>query len=249
MPEWEQRRMRRKDALWISTALLLAALGFTLRPKAFANENPVDLESTERQVRSFVDTQIQTAVATYPGRVEVTVGSLDARLRLAACRRVEPFMPAGARLWGKAHVGLRCREGAAWTVYLPIEIRIYGQALVTTRAIAAGHLLAPEDVRIEEVELTREPPGAITDTAALVDRLVGRPLASGTVLRAEHLKVRPVVAQGDQVKVVFLGEGFAVASEGKALASAGAGQAVRVQMESGRIVSGTAREGRRVELR
>ena len=32
--------------------------------------------------------------------MEVSVGTLDSRLRLAPCSRVEPYLPAGSRLWG-----------------------------------------------------------------------------------------------------------------------------------------------------
>src|ERR1700690_4642205 len=46
--------------------------------------------------------------AAVPGtpRVEVVLGQLDPRLHLAACARVEPYLPTGVRLWGKARIGL-----------------------------------------------------------------------------------------------------------------------------------------------
>ena len=34
-------------------------------------------------------------------RMEVIVGNLDSRLRLAPCGNVEPYLPVGMRLWGK----------------------------------------------------------------------------------------------------------------------------------------------------
>src|SRR3989344_4914921 len=50
-----------------------------------------------------------------PLRMEVSVASLDSRLRLAPCARVEPYLPVGARLWGRTRLGLRCVEGqTAW---------------------------------------------------------------------------------------------------------------------------------------
>ena len=39
-----------------------------------------------------------------PLRMEVSVGSLDSRLRLAPCARVEPYLPVGARLWGRTRL-------------------------------------------------------------------------------------------------------------------------------------------------
>ncbi len=42
-----------------------------------------------------------------PLRLVVSVGSLDSRLNLAPCAQVEPYIPAGMRLWGKTRLGLR----------------------------------------------------------------------------------------------------------------------------------------------
>ncbi len=153
-------------------------------------------------------------------------------------------------MWGRTNIGVRCVDGAVrWNVYLPIEVRVFAPALVAVRPIAVGQPIAVEDVESQDVDLTREPPGVLLDPAQLETRVASRAILVGTPLRAEMLRAKPVIAQGDLVKVIYLGTGFTVAGEGKALAAAGAGQSVRVQMESGRIVSGTAREGRQVELR
>jgi flagella basal body P-ring formation protein FlgA len=56
------------------------------------------------------------------------------------------------------------------------------------------------------------------------------------------------VGQGEPVRVVGHGNGFSISADGVALASATAGQSVRVRTESGRIVTGTARAGRLVEV-
>ncbi|MEO7402660.1 MAG: flagellar basal body P-ring formation chaperone FlgA, partial [Burkholderiales bacterium] len=203
----------------------------------------------ERTLRAFIDAQTRSLNETYPSRVEVQLGSIDPRRQLAPCARVEPFIPPGARLWGRSTIGLRCREGANWTIHLPLEVRIYGQALVAARPLSAGQAIERDDVRVEEIELTREPAGVAVDPAVLDGKLITRTVSAGTVLRADWLRGRPVVAIGDQVKLLYLGTGFSIAADAKALTSATDGQTVRVQIESGRVLTGTARDGRRVEVR
>jgi flagellar basal body P-ring formation protein FlgA len=183
------------------------------------------------------------------GRVEVTLGEIDPRLRLAPCAKVEPFIPRGAKLWGRSNIGVRCVEGASWTTYMPVHVRIYAPALVAARPLSAGQDIGPADYRIEEVELTKEAPGVFTDPAQLEDRVLMRGIAAGQALRADHTRIRPVVSAGDQVKVSYIGAGFVVAAEGKALSQAGNGQNVRVQTGTGKILSGVARPGRVVEIR
>jgi flagellar basal body P-ring formation protein FlgA len=244
-------------------AVLLMAFAITSRSKAFAAPPPVErlaaasesaapaqpLSVAERSLRSFIDTQTRALNESYPGRVEVMLGSMDARRNLAPCARVEPFMAPGARLWGRSNIGLRCREGANWTTYLPIEVRIYGMALIAARPLSAGQVLAPEDSRLEEIELTREPIGVASDPLVLEGKIVTRAVAVGVALRAEWLRGKPVIASGDAVKLVYLGSGFEIVADAKALQGAAEGQSVRVQVESGRVLTGTARDGRRVEVR
>ena len=214
--------------------------------------DPSSQSSAERSLRSFIEDQTKhVAAQTQPAggaRVEVVVGSLDPRLKLAPCAEVEPYLPNGTRLWGKTHIGLRCRAGANWSVFLPVEVRVFGPALVATAPLTAGQPFGPGDYRMQEVELSREAPGWLSDPGEIESKAATRAIAPGTVLRGELLRQKAVIAPGDMVRVVFAGSGFSVASDGRALAPASLGQSVRVQMESGRVVSGRARDGRHVEL-
>jgi flagella basal body P-ring formation protein FlgA len=88
-----------------------------------------------------------------PLRMEVSVGTLDSRLRLAPCARVEPYLPAGSRLWGRTRLGLRCVEGAtAWNVFLPVTIKAFGPAWVLNSNVASGVELTAADASEAEVD-------------------------------------------------------------------------------------------------
>jgi flagella basal body P-ring formation protein FlgA len=184
----------------------------------------------------------------FAGRVEVSVGNPNARLQLAPCARMEPFIPPGTRLWGRTTLGLRCVEGAAWRAYLPVHVRVFAAAPVAARALAQGQTVAPSDLQQQEIEITRFPIGAIADPAQLADKQLARALAAGQPLLRDHFRPRPVLAQGDSVRVVYQGTNFSVATQGRALSHALDGQSVTVVTESGRSVSGIARPGRVVEL-
>jgi flagella basal body P-ring formation protein FlgA len=183
------------------------------------------------------------------GRVEIVFGQLDPRLTLAPCSRIEPFLPAGTKAWGRIHVGMRCRDGAAWTVFLPVNVKVFGTALAARRPLKSGEAPADNDVEPFESELSREPGLPVSDLKQVSGRILARALIPGQVLRMEHFRFAPAVSQGDQVKLVALGTGFSISADGEALAHALDGQSVRVKTETGRIVSGTARPGRIVELK
>ncbi|HLT26639.1 MAG TPA: flagellar basal body P-ring formation chaperone FlgA [Zeimonas sp.] len=181
-------------------------------------------------------------------RIEVQVGRLNSGLRLAPCARIEPFLPANARLWGRGYVGVRCTEGASWSTMIPVTVSVFGPALVANLPMPAGTMPRAEDFRIEEVDWTRAPGVPVTDPAWLEGRSLGRPLSAGQVLRADDLRVPQTIAAGDPVRIRVLGNGFSISASGFAMASAGDGQPLRVRTETGRMLVGTVRD-RIVEIR
>jgi len=184
-----------------------------------------------------------------PGRVAIEFGTLDPQARPAPCARVEPFLPTGARLWGRSTLGLRCSDGTAWSAFMPVTIRVFAPALVAGRSLPAGHVLGEEDYRSEEIDLTQQPPGLLREAKYALDKVLSRPLAAGQLLRREYFRARTLVTPGDPVRLFYEGTGFSVSTDAKALGSATDGEAVRVQTESGRIVTGIARGPRLVEMR
>ena len=182
------------------------------------------------------------------GRVEVRLGSLDPRLQLAPCRRIEPYVPVGARLWGRTAIGVRCVDGANWNVSLPVTVTVWGRALVAAHALAAGSAPAAADLRVQDIDLTREPMPPLTDPSQIEGRVLNRALAAGQTLRPDMLRVATTIQAGDPVRVVIVGTGFSANADGQALGAAGEGQPLRVRTETGRVLAGTVR-GRTVEIR
>lgn len=182
-------------------------------------------------------------------RVEIEVGQPDPRLKLAACAQTEPYLPTGFKPWGKTRIGLRCLQGPVrWNITLPLTVRVYGQALVTTAALPAGTVLNEADIETAEVDLAADPAAALTDAGLVVGRALARHLAPGETLRQPHVKPRQWFAAGSMVRLVAVGAGFEVHAEGQALSPGLEGRTVRVRTEAGRIVTGLAVGDRRVEV-
>jgi flagella basal body P-ring formation protein FlgA len=182
-------------------------------------------------------------------RVEVEVGRLDPRLKLAPCARIDTYLPSGFKPWGRTRVGLRCVEGAVrWNVFLPVTVKVHGPALVAASALQAGSVLTADDLSEAEIDLAADPAAALTDPALLVGRVLARTVSAGQALRQHHVRPRQWFAAGETVKVVAVGAGFAVQTEGQAVSAGLEGSPVRVRTDSGRIVTGQAVGERRVEV-
>lgn len=239
---------------WIHACQVLAALLFavyTTLAAAQSAETGAALDGElAQQVKALAlgNANGGTNGAAAP-RVEVIVGQLDPRLRLAPCQRVEPYVPDGMRMWGKSRIGLRCTDGPSkWNVYLPITVKVYGTALVASSALPAGTVLGAADLASAEVDLAEDGSVPVASSDLAIGRTLARALKAGQGLRQAHLKPRQWFGAGETVTVLAQGKGFSVAGEAQALNPGIEGQPVRVRTESGRILTGLPTGDRRVEL-
>jgi flagellar basal body P-ring formation protein FlgA len=206
-------------------------------------------DAARKQVQALVEAaELPAAMAA--SRREITVGALDARLRLAACADVQIYWPAGVRPWGRTRVGLRCTSGPkAWNVSVPVNVLVYGRAWVAATALPSGHTLAAGDLKQAEVDLGAEFSPAI---AATDEPPIGRTLVRGLQpdegVREVHLKIREWFAAGEMVQIRAVGDGFAVAGTGEAVTPGVEGRVVRVRTENGKVVTGRPVGERLVEI-
>ncbi|MGM9483906.1 flagellar basal body P-ring formation chaperone FlgA [Roseateles sp. NT4] len=228
----------------LRATLLLGCLLAALPGRAQTVLDPALLE----RVRVLAETAARAA-APPNTRVAVEIGALDARLRLAPCQQIQPYLPPGMAVWGKSRIGLRCTDGVArWNVTLPVRVAVYGRAVVANGPLPAGVNLSQEQLALADIDIAAEPGAVFTDPALLIGRTLARPLSASEAVRAPVLKSRQWFAAGETVQVRAVGEGFAVASEAQALSAGVEGQEVRVRFESGRVVSGRAVGERRVDV-
>ena len=228
-------------------------LGASVVPAQAQAQAPVDagLEAAlAERVRALVGPNIPLPpTGARAPRVAIEIGKLDPRLRLAPCQRIEPQLPAQGALWGRTRIGLRCTEGERpWQVWLPVTVKVFAPALVPTRALAAGTVLAAEHLQPAEVDWAAESTPPHTRAGELLGRTLQRALAPGQPVRQTDLRQRQWFAAGDTVRVQARGNGFTVGGEGQAMNAGVEGQTVRVRTESGRILTGLPVADHRVEV-
>jgi flagella basal body P-ring formation protein FlgA len=88
------RPPRRGLAAASALALALASIAGTAAAQAVPDD----------PLRAFVARQLPSGL----GRAEISIGTLDPRLQLAPCARIEPYLLPGTRLWGRTSNGERC---------------------------------------------------------------------------------------------------------------------------------------------
>lgn len=229
----------------------------TFAPPARAQAAPLaDTAGLQSQVSSLLKQQAlpqgiasDAASQKKAWRVEVVLGQLDPRLKLAPCDKVRTYMPDGVQMWGKTRVGLRCEQGPVrWNVFWPVTVKVWGQALVAAVPLRPGNPVAESDLRLAEVDLADKTSPAVTRLADIVGRTLVRGIETGQSVRLDDVKARRWFAAGDPVRLTVRGDGFQIAAEGTALTPGDEGQCARVRTDNGRVVCGHPVGDRQVEL-
>lgn len=174
----------------------------------------------------------------YGGDVRIETGPLDT-IKLTACTSLQTYTPPGTRSIGRTHVGVRCLAPSPWNILVPVRIAVIGDYLTARRALVARQILSADDLASNRGDLAQLPKGTLTDPQDAIGKVLRNSLPAGQPLRADQLIARPVIRQGQQVKVMVRGDGYAARSEGKALNNAAPGEVARIRMPSGRVINGT----------
>jgi flagella basal body P-ring formation protein FlgA len=199
-------------------------------------------------LRSVAEQFLLTQTAGLPGEVAVKVGAVDPRTALAACPAPEAFLQPGARAWGKTTVGVRCTAPSSWTIYIQAQVNVKAEYVAAAVPLAQGQAVEQGQLMLVKGDLASMPNGILTDMAQAIGRTPTVSLAAGMPLRLDLLRSKPVVQQGQAVRLTSAGNGFSVSGEGRAIGTAGEGQVVQVRTPSGTVVSGTAKAGGMVEV-
>lgn len=184
-----------------------------------------------------------------PLRPEVVMGTLDTRLRLAPCNKVEPHLPAGTRLWGRSRIGLRCVDGPTrWNVFVPVTVKAWGPAWVIRHPVASGATLTQDDAEVAEIDWAEQNASVLASPALWVGQQAAYALQPGQALRQNMVRAAPAFAAGALVRVSAAGTGFQVVVTGEALGPGLNGQSARVKLPGGRVVTGVVRDGQSIEI-
>lgn len=233
---------------WLAAGLAAWLSLFAAPLQAQEEGNAQALQAT----REWLDGRMREGAGTpsTPGlRMEVVVGQLDPRLRLAPCQRIEPYVPVNGRLWGRSQVGLRCVQGVTkWNVFLPVTVKAWGPAWVLKSNIAPGTPLRPSDAMQAEVDWAADNSPVLAQVEQWVGHTSAYPLVAGQPLRQAMVRASQVFAIGATVRIIAQGPGFQVSSQGLAQSPGIVGQPVRVRMDNGSVVNGKVLDGNTVVM-
>jgi flagella basal body P-ring formation protein FlgA len=201
----------------------------------------VSATESHDNIRAAAEQHVLDRIDDLQGRVEVKVGSLDSRLRLAECDlALETYDSPNALSGGRGVVGVRCEGSNPWKLYVPVRIAVFDEVVVTRRSVVRGETLQADDLTLSEMDTSRLRKAYFTRIDDAIGLLSKRSIASGSVVHAGLLKRANLVKRGSKVEIIANFDGLDVRMRGEALADGGRGDRIRVKnLSSGRVVTGT----------
>lgn len=211
--------------------LLLIACLFCATALAAPQQDHAALKAT-------VDTFIRQQTAGLPGKVAFNVDEIDRRIALRPCSKIDAFLPTGSQLIGRVSIGVRCSDPNGWSIFIPVQIKITRDLLISARPLSMGQIVHEEDLARQTTETTQNV--GLTDARQVIGKVLRYSIAAGYTLREDMLRTPYSVKQGQSVKLSIQGGGFSLSSSGVALNNASEGENVQIRTSSGRVVSGIA---------
>lgn len=230
--------------------MLMVLAGLLTASPALANDHEPDhqdLELLRQQVDDFLRTHYDGAGIE---KLEVEVGRLDSRLRLAACEQPLAMSfndPSSAG--GSLTIHTRCLGPAPWALYVPAQVDVYRAVAVASRSLGRGHRIGEGDIDLELRNTGRLRQGFVTGPDSILNKELRRPLKAGEAFRLGVVVEPLAVERGDQVRLQTQAGPITVDTTGTALSSGRTGEQIRVRNDrSERVVRGRIVAPGRVEV-
>jgi flagella basal body P-ring formation protein FlgA len=171
------------------------------------------------------------------GLVEPTfaVNVVRGTRQLAPCGGAVTVEAADTRLPSRMRFIAVCAGADGWRYEFVVRAQISARIAIMANDVAAGKILADEDVLLERHDISGIA-DSITDPKDAVGLSGKRGLRSGEVLRANLLAAPTMVKRGEPVRIVARHEQIEVSMAGEALDSGARGSAVRVRNANGTVI-------------
>lgn len=238
---------KHSHASWKAFAILLATACLSYSPKLLARNMEIQPHADIQQtITHYVRSE-------FPATFQITskIGKLDPRLRLHKCpQALQAFYPTGARKLGPTTIGVRCLGTSPWQIYVPVQVKAFGPAVISKRALPRGTIIHASDLDIATRELSRAIQGYYTSSKQIEGMELRSSLANGSIIGPKALKPRYLVKRGDIVTILAESNGLHIRVKGMALMDGFRGQSIRIKnVRSKRVLQGEVIASRTVRIK
>lgn len=194
------------------------------------------IEQLRSEVAHFLtDGYMQTQAV----KVDVQVGRLDNRLRLAKCSQDLEFqMNDVTYSGGSINVQVRCSGISTWTILVPAQAKVYRSVAVASRNLQRGELVSTADLSTEIKAVGDFRLGFALTPDTIIGKEMKVAINKGELFRNSALDSPRVIKRGDTVSMEANAGDISVRTSGTAVSDGRIGQQIRIKNnQSARIIN------------
>lgn len=208
---------------------VLTGMLLLIHSLAFATENKTQsLTVLKEKAQSYLE---QSLTKVSYGKIQVTTGKLDPRLRLAYCPDdlIHTFLPNNTHPSTTSIVGVRCESETPWSIFIPVKVEILATVYVTAKPLIKGERLLNNNVKRRTVDVSQLKNGYYQDLNKLRGRVLRHPMAADRPITPFDIITEKVVKRGDKVTIIANYGGIKVSMRGLALTEGALGDTINVR--------------------
>lgn len=181
----------------------------------------------------FLEQEVQEHIARsgLAARYEIKLNRLDARLRLPICPEDQlsaelesPNVPVG-----RVTVRLTCNSSSPWRLFVPGQVSLYQQVLVSARPLARNTILNANDLTLQERDTSLLRDKYLVDLQQAVGMRLTRPVPPDSIITFAVVEQNEIVRRGDKVVISASNDSVSVRMPGEAMESGALGAQIRVR--------------------
>lgn len=223
---------------------VLSATAMAVPPALAAGE----AENSE-QIRAAVAAAVEPRLAVYNDAttLDVTVGAIDPRLRLPACAAPAVTLPPVNAAIMTAKVDC---QGPAWTIYVPVRLHAWIDAVVAAANLSPGTKLEAGDLTRGRTDMFANNGSLLTDVKEAEGKMLRVGLPAGSPVLSPFLEYPVVVHRGQKVLLTLTASTMTIKAPARALEDGRIGDSIEVENpESQKTMRATVLSDGGVEIR
>lgn len=181
----------------------------------------------------FLEQEVQEHIARngQPARYEIKLNRLDARLRLPICPEDKlsaelesPNVPVG-----RVTVRLTCNSSSPWRLFVPGQVSLYEQVVVSARPLARNTILNADDLTLQERDTGLLRDKYLVDPQQAIGMRLTRPVSPDSIITFAVIEQNEIVRRGDKVVIRASNGNVSVVMPGEAMESGALGAQIKVR--------------------
>lgn len=178
-------------------------------------------------IRAAIEAAVMPRVAVMKGAtVEVSVGSIDPRLKLPFCPALDVSLPPtnAAVMTAKVECGT-----PNWTIYVPVRLHAWAQAIVASVNLMPNTKLTADHLTQGRVDMFSSNGGLLTEFAQAEGKILRVGLIAGAPILSPFLELPIVVHRGQKVLLTLTDSTMIIKSTALALEDGRIGESIALE--------------------